>query len=298
MKYQQPELLKEGATIGIIAPSGAIRNKEAIELGIKRLKDMGFNIKLSAKLYEQKNYLAGEDKIRAGEIHRFFADDEVDCILCARGGYGAIRLLDLLDYELIKNNPKLFCGYSDISALSVMFLRHANLITYSSPMLSGDFGRDNLNEFTINTFMKVLGGKSITADLIGDDKITVSGIAWGGNLTTISSLCGRDFIPDKKFIFIIEDINEPTYKIDRALEMLYGIKEFRKNIIGMVSGDFTGVDNQTTLEEVLSEYTKKLNIPLWQGLKLGHEEEKITFGIGSNCKIEGNKIYFNKLLDE
>ncbi len=298
MDYQQPKQLKIGDTIGIIAPSGIIKNKAAIELGIKRLKEMGFKIKLSTKLYEQKNYLAGDDTIRAEEIHKFFADSEVDCILCARGGYGAIRLVDILDYELIKNNPKLFCGYSDISALSAMFLKHANLITYSSPMLSGDFGREKLNAFTINTFINALMGKSIEQEVIGDNTISISGISWGGNLTTISSLCGRDFIPDKKFIFIIEDINEPTYKIDRALEMLYGIKEFRKNIIGMVSGDFTGVDNQTTLEEVLSEYTKKLNIPLWQGLKLGHGEEKITFGIGSNCKIEGNKIYFNKLLDE
>ena len=292
MNYQQPKPLKKGATIGIIAPSGAIRNKEAIELGIKRLKEMGFNIKLSTKLYEQKNYLAGNDKIRANEIHRFFADNEVDCILCARGGYGAIRLLDLLDYELIKNNPKPFCGYSDITALSVMFLKHANLITYSSPMLSGDFGRENLNEFTINTFMNVLEGKSIEAELIGDKTISVSGIAWGGNLTTIASLCGREFVPDNKFLLIIEDINEPTYKIDRGLEMLYGIKAFRENIVGLVSGDFTGLDSQDVPEEVLTEYTKKLNVPLWQGLKLGHGEEKITFGVGSECKIENNKIYF------
>ncbi len=292
MEYHKPKPLKIGDTIGIIAPSGVIKNKEGIERGIKRLKDMGFNIKLSPKLYENKNYLAGDDKIRASEVNSFFADNEVDCILCARGGYGAIRLLDLLDYELIKNNPKLFCGYSDITALSVMFLKHANLITYSSPMLCGDFGREGLNAFTINTFIEVLSGKALEQNIQGDVSISISGIAWGGNLTTIASLCGRDFIPDKKFIFLIEDINEPVYKIDRVLEMLYGIKDFRENIVGLVSGDFTGEDNLTVLDEVLTDYTNKLNIPLWHGLKLGHGDEKITFGVGSQCKIESNKIYF------
>lgn len=294
MDYIFPKPLKKGDTIGIIAPCGVLREPERIDTGVKRLKDCGFNLKLSNHLFDTKRYMAGTDAVRAEELNRFFADKEVDCILCARGGYGALRILDLIDYQLIRDNPKIFCGYSDVSALSAMLLKHAGLVTYSSPMLSGDWGQEIISNFTVDNFFNTLARTNLEYNLIGDTQATAKGIAWGGNLTTIASLCGRDFIPQNKFIFIIEDINEPVYKIDRALAQLCGVRDFCQNISGIVCGEFTNTENSDWLEEVLNEYASLLNVNLWKGLKLGHIEDKITFPIGGKCKITGNKIFFEQ----
>ncbi len=297
MDYIFPRLLKKGDRIGILAPCGALREPERIDIGIKRLREAGFDVVLSKHLFDNQRYLAGNDSIRAEEINKFFEDDRINCIMCARGGYGAIRIIDKLDYGIIRRNPKIFCGYSDVTALSVMMLKTAGLVTFSSPMLSGDFGSKEVSEFTISSFFKTVSGEGSCYDLQGDSNIDVSGIAWGGNLTTIASLCGMDFIPDKGFLFIIEDINEPAYKIDRAFAQLSGIKEFRKNICGIVCGEFTNIDNSEWLMEVLDEYAQTLRVPLWRGLRLGHSEDKITFPVGGNCKISNNKIFFYKGLD-
>lgn len=294
MSYIFPKPLKKGDTIGIIAPCGSLREPERIERGVQRLQDRGFKVKLSDHLYDTKRYMAGDDNIRAQEIHNFFANNEVDCILCARGGYGAIRIVDKLDYDLIRSNPKIFCGYSDVTALSVMLLKHAGLVTYSSPMLSGDWGREIISDFTIGEFLNTVSGKSCEYDLTGSSNTSAAGTAWGGNLTTLASLCGREFLPDEDFVFIIEDVNEPVYKIDRALTQLRGLKDFKKNIKGLVCGEFSGIENNNWLNELLSEFCLELKIPLWQGLKLGHGEEKITFPIGGKCEVYNNKIFFKQ----
>ncbi len=294
MSYIFPKPLKKGDTVGIIAPCGCLREPERIELGVNRLQESGFKVKLSKHLFDTKRYMAGDDNIRAQEVHSFFADNEVDCILCARGGFGAIRIVDKLDYDLIRQNPKIFCGYSDVTALSVIMLKHAGLVTFSSPMLSGDWGKETLSDFTIGEFFNTISGKPCEYDLTGSSDACVSGIAWGGNLTTLASLCGREFIPDEDFIFIIEDVNEPVYKIDRALTQLCGLKDFKKNIKGLVCGEFSGVENNNWLNELLNEFCTGLKIPLWQDLKLGHGEKKITFPIGGKCEVCNNKIFFKQ----
>lgn len=291
MNYIRPKKIEQGMTIGIISISGCIRDPKTVEVGIENLHKLGFKTKVSKFLFDTNRYLAGSDECRLQELHDFFTDSEVDCILCSRGGYGALRIIDKIDYELIRKHPKAFCGYSDITAFSAMFLKHAGLITYSSPMLCGDFGNENNSEYTISNFLKAINHEFLEYELCGDYDKQTEGIAFGGNLTTIASLCGREFLPNEGFIFIVEDINEPAYKIDRCLEQLYGLEEFRENIRGIVAGDFTGT-NREELSEILDEFSKKLQIPLWTGLKLGHDYEKVTFPIGNIGKIQGNKIFF------
>ena len=293
MEYILPKKIEQGATIGIVALSGAIESKESVLQGVTKLKELGFNIKLSEHLFDKKRYLAGEDAIRAAELEKFFSDPEIDCILCARGGYGAIRIIDKINYDVIKSNPKAFCGYSDTTAFSVMMLKHAGLITYSSPMLVGDFGVENSSKYTLYNFIKGINGDKLEFKVSGNETNSADGIIWGGNLTTLASLCGRDFLPDEKFILFIEDINEPVYKIDRALAQLSALPQFCKNINGIVTGDFSGVNNILDLQEVLEEYTNELNCPLWQGLKWGHEREKVTLPIGKICQINHNVITIN-----
>lgn len=293
MEYILPNKINKGATIGIIALSGAIESKESVLQGVTNLKELGFNVKLSEHLFDKKGYLAGEDTTKITELEKFFSDPEIDCILCARGGYGAIRIIDKINYDVIKSNPKAFCGYSDTTAFSIMMLKRARLITYSSPMLIGDFGNKKSSQYTLENFIKSINHEKLKFEISGNETNSADGIIWGGNLTTLASLCGRDFVPEDKFILFIEDVNEPVYKIDRALAQLSALPQFCKNINGIVTGDFSGVDNTLDLQEVLREYTNKLNCPLWQGLKWGHEEEKITLPIGKICKINHNIITIN-----
>ena len=289
MKLIKPQKLKAGDTIGIIALSGVIRDKSSIERGKKILEDRGYKVVLSEHLCDENRYLAGTDEQKAAELYKFFKSPEINAIICLRGGYGAIRLADMIDYENIKQNPKIFCGYSDVSALSALFLKRSALMTYSGPMFQGDFGLEKVSEFTMNEFFK-----TVTSDRLEFEGTHIiregnaEGILWGGNLATVASLCGLDFIPDEKFIFFTEELNEPVYKIDRYINQLLNIKEFRKNISGIVLGDFLNIDNPQWLDELFIEISEKLQIPVVGGFKITHEHDKITLPYGADAKISQN----------
>ena len=140
-------------TIGIIALSGAC-DREKVELAKANLEEMGFKVKLSKNIYDQNRYLAGSDEDKIKELERFFEDDEVKLILCARGGYGAIRLINKINYGLIKSNPKYFCGFSDVTALLLMIYKKTGFVTYHSPMACTDFLY--VNENTKQNFFKAI----------------------------------------------------------------------------------------------------------------------------------------------
>lgn len=270
MNLIKPQLLKKGDTIGILGTSGSIDDDAALNRGIEFFKNRGFNIKLSENIYSSKMYLAGNDEERASELHKMFSDKSINAIIALRGGYGALRLVDKIDYNIIRNNPKIFCGYSDITILNAMFLKRAGLVTYSGPMIMSDFGAESICEYTIEKFF----------DAVCNDKFEFNGTFWGGNLSSLVSLCGQDFIPDFKFDFFVEDINEPVYKIDKMLTQLANIEKFKDNIKSFYVGDFTGVDNPNWLEELLTEYTNKLNVPLIKNFPASHNKKKATIIYG------------------
>ena len=132
MKIIKPPLLKEGDTIGILAASGVMEDDTNLKRAINLFENKGYKVKLSDNVYSKNRYLAGTDKERLDAIHKMFADKSVNAIICLRGGYGTIRLINKIDYGLIRENPKIFCGYSDITALNAMFLKHAGLIDRKS----------------------------------------------------------------------------------------------------------------------------------------------------------------------
>ncbi|MCM1073540.1 MAG: LD-carboxypeptidase, partial [Bacteroides sp.] len=146
-------------TIGIIALSGAC-DKEKIENSKACLEKMGFKVKLSKNIFDRVRYLAGSDEDKLAELYRFFKDPEIDLILNARGGYGTIRLINKIDYDIIKNNQKPFIGFSDITALLLMFYKKAGLITYHGPMASSDFGGE-ISDFTNENFFRAINGESL-----------------------------------------------------------------------------------------------------------------------------------------
>lgn len=293
MNIIKPPKLKTGDTIGIIATSGPIE-KDSVEVSnaVKFFKSRGFNVLISDDIYENDRYLAGSDDIRLKNLHEFFKNDDVNAIICLRGGYGAIRLVNKIDYELIRNNPKIFCGYSDITALNLMLYKRAGLVTYSGPMIMSDFGREDISDVTICEFFNSVSEENQI--IKGESSIITGeaeGILWGGNLSTIVSLGGLDFVPDEPFIFFTEDVSEPVYKLDKMFNQLLNIEKFRQNIRALCFGEFTNTDKPEWLNILFEELAKELNIPTAKEFKFSHEKDKTTVPIGAKAKLKGNILY-------
>lgn len=339
MNLIKPRKLNKGDTIGILALSGAIKNKSGILRAKKYFENKGYNVVLSDNIFDKNRYLAGNDEKKVQELHRFFKDPKINMILCARGGYGAIRLLDKIDFDLIKNNPKIFAGYSDASAIEAMIYKKTGLITFYAPMAYGDFGggshsaeqkltrcqvlrevelkdsdvrvleqseenstgakRGNVSKFTEKSFFDALQNTKNLAILPEKKKSKVyfegkcEGILWGGNLATIASMCGLDFIPDEEFIFFVEDLGEDVYKIDKMMMQLLNIEKFRKNLSGIILGDFLDIKNKKHFDELFFEIGEKIKKPILSGFKITHAKEKITLPYGASAKFSTDEKILN-----
>lgn len=269
-----------GDTIGIIALSGEC-DRDKIEQAKSNLEALGYKVKLSKNIFDQNRYLAGSDGDKIKEMENFFKDPKIKMILCARGGYGAIRLVNKINYDLIKANPKPFCGYSDVTALLLMIYKKTGIITYHSPMAQSDFAEEVAKDFFLTLNSDRL---EFTPDKVLQEG-TANGVLWGGNLSTVVSLCGLDFLPDEDFIFFTEDINEPVYKIDKMFQQLINIEKFSKNCKGIVLGEFLGVDNEDWLNEYFEELSARFSIPIIQLKGITHGENKITLPIGAKAEI-------------
>lgn len=294
MNLIKPKKLEKGDTISIIAPSGGVESDENLLRATAYLKSLGYNVKWGKNVLKTNKYLAGTDNERLEDLHNAFKDKGINAIIALRGGYGAIRLINKIDYNLIKQNPKIFAGYSDITGLSAMLLKHSGLITYSAPMINGDFGIKSKDKFTIDNFFKTVATtekQEIKAQTILKEG-KASGITFGGNLATLVSLCGLNFIPNQKFIFFAEDLNEPVYKLDKMFTQLLNIEEFRKNISGIVFGEFLDIDNDEWLNSLQKEIVQELKVPAISGLKITHAREKLTIPIGIESAISNDCFIF------
>jgi len=288
-------MLKNVNTIGIIALSGNCDREKVLNSKLF-FENLGYKVKLSKNIFDSNNYLAGHDKDKLEELHAFFKDPEIDLIIASRGGYGAIRLINNIDYNLIKNNPKPICGFSDFTAILAMIYKKTGMITYHAPMACTDFltQTDNNLTDTQTNFFKTLNEEinSYNADKVYNNRMA-EGVLFGGNLSTIVSLCGLDFIPDENFIFFTEDINEPVYKIDKMFQQLFNIEKFRANCKGIVLGEFSGVNNKKWLEDYFEDLANKLNMPIIEILKITHSEDKITLPIGAKSCIKNSILTFS-----
>ena len=295
-----PEHLKKGDTIGILCVSGKIDDYSKLNRAKEFIESKGYNVKISYLPEQQNDYLCADDETRASELNRFFADKTIKAIIAARGGYGSIRIIDKIDYKTIKDNPKFFGGYSDITALSLMIYKNTGLVTYNSPMAYSDLG-NQISDYTEKSFFDVIEN-GLTELRLENSRVyksgNASGVLWGGNLSTIQSLCGIDFIPVDDFIFITEDINEPVYKIDKMLAQLFNISKFKTNCKAIVLGYFSNIDNNEILDKLFKEIANKYEIPVVKGLKFGHERDFLTFPIGVNailnCSDSQTNIKFVK----
>lgn len=226
----KPARLNYGDTLGVVAPASAPANPKNIDLALGALTKLGFNPKPSTNLRKRLGFLAGTDRERAQDIMEMFADKSVKGIVCFRGGYGAARLLPLLDYPVIRKNAKIFIGYSDITSLHSAFLAKAGLVSFHGPMLNSDFIKDTIPGFTLQSFLRTLMQPSPPGSLCqGYKKNTVrvlspgsaSGPLVGGNISILCASLATPFQPSLKgAILFLEDLNEEPYRFDRMLTQL------------------------------------------------------------------------------
>lgn len=306
MNLIKPKKLNKGDTIGILALSSTINSKQNVLRAKKYFEDKGYKVVLSENIFDKHRYLAGTDEQKVEELHKFFKDPKIKMILAARGGYGTIRLLDKIDFDLIKNNPKIFAGYSDLTAIEAMIYKKTGLVTFYAPHAQSDFGIKEVSKFVEKSFFKTLTNTENLEVLPDKRKAKVyykgeaKGTLWGGNLATVVSMCGMDFIPDEEFIFFAEDLNEDVYKIDRMMTQLFNIEKFRKNCVGIVLGDFLDAGNYKHLDELFYEIGGKYKIPILSGFKITHAKEKMTLPYGANAHFstETKVLNINKYLED
>lgn len=291
----RPPRLKRGDTIALTAPAGAIFNEESIAKAVTAFENAGFNVIQGETLKARYGYLAGKDEFRAQELNRLFADKNVQAIVAMRGGWGCARLLHLLDYESIRNNPKIICGFSDITTLLVALHRTTGLITFHGPV-----GNSSLGDFTMNHFLDIVRDASapVLTQPAEDPVITITpgkakGELIGGNLTVLSSLTGSDYLPDwKNKLLFLEETEEEPYSIDRMLVQLR-----LAGVLGKISGFIFGKctkcdaeepDKSLTLQQVFDDHIRPLGIPAFWGSSFGHVQNKFTLPLGIQAEMDAS----------
>ena len=294
--------LKRGDTIGLIGPSGAVRKEGAVDRAIAYMQDMGVKVKVGESAHARYGYLSGSDELRAKDLCAMFADPEVDAIICTRGGYGTMRMLDMLDYDVIRKNPKVFIGFSDITALHIAMLNQCGLVTFHGPMATSwnDCFPDG---FTLPAFEKVVA-KAEPAGAITNapgyhERKTVNpgcaeGMLVGGNLSLIAGTIGTPYeIDTKGRILFIEEVGERTYCVDRMLTQLRLAGKF-EDCAGVVFGDFTDCPVEypafgLTLEEIIRDVVAPCGKPIFTGLQVGHTSPQSTLAFGVHARMDADK---------
>jgi len=282
----KPPRLEPGDTIGIIAPAGPVNRRE-IQPAMDLLNEKGYRILQSPNLYKKKGYLAGSDDARLDDLHSMFSDNSIKAILCARGGYGTIRLLDKIDYSVISDNPKIIAGYSDITALLFAILRKTDLVTLHGPVLR-NLARDPRNN--LDDLLDIASSSApMSIDLSKGNALhrgNARGMIIGGNLSLISCLVGTPFLPVMNgAILFIEDKGETLYRIDRMLNHLRlgGVFD---NLSGLIAGRFTDCGNMIDIDKLLRDFASEMDIPVVTGLPVGHGEENKTIPIGIHAEFD------------
>ncbi len=293
----KPAALKSGDTVAISSPAGAIWDDKQIEIFSNILKGIGFKVVLGKTLYEKFGYFAGTDEFRAKELNDFFADKTIKAIFCMKGGWGCARILDKINYEQIKNNPKILIGFSDITSLLIAITTKTGLVTFHGPV-----GNSGWNDYTKHVFNEVCIKGSVYSypeNPITEDKIvtinkgTAKGQLIGGNLTVLSSIVGSSYLPNfKNKILFLEEAKEEPYSIDRMLTQLKlcGVLD---DISGFVFGKCAKCLAEEplkafTFDEVIQQHIKPLGIPAFYGTMIGHIENKFTIPIGINATIHAD----------
>ena len=303
---RRPSRLRAGDTVGLIEPASASDEPFQIELVEEAMIAMGLRPKRAPHVLSRFGYLAGADKDRATDINAMFADKEIKAIFAVRGGWGSARLLPFLDWNIIRANPKLLTGFSDITALHMAIAAKAGFVTLHGPNASSAWGKSSWDHFRSIAFD---GATPTLVNPAGSEDRLVQrrwrtqtltpgkarGRLLGGNLTVLTALAGSGYLPSfDGAILFLEDVGEAEYRIDRMLTQL-ALAGVLKNLAGAVFGQCTdctgsssGVYGGFTLNDVLRQHLGSLGIPVYSGAYFGHITDQFTLPQGVMTEIDAD----------
>jgi muramoyltetrapeptide carboxypeptidase len=292
LRLIKPRAIAPGATVGIAAPGGPI-DAERLAAGRALWERAGFRVVHRDDVTARRGYLAGDDARRASELGELICDPGVDAIVCARGGYGTPRILDRLDAAAFRAARKPLVGYSDITALLLWQRRCAGLVGFHGPML--ERGGD-VDPVALRVLLEALAGarsaegRVWTGRPLGGGR--ASGRLVGGNLVLVVASLGTPWEVDTRgAILLVEDVNEPPYRIDRLLQQLRGAGKLA-NLAGIGMGAFTGCADErypeTSAEDVMAEIARAHGIPLVSELPFGHTLRNLAWPIGARATLDGD----------
>lgn len=295
--------LNKGDTIGLIGPSGAVRDEGAIERAAAQIELAGFRVKMGESCGQKYGYLSGTDEVRARDVNAMFLDDDVAAIMCVRGGYGTTRMLDLLDYEAMAAHPKIFIGLSDITAMHAAMLKKAELVTFHGPMATSDWTQE-MHPFTYASMMKAIGCAEPAGEMVNAPEYPArscvnpgkaEGMLVGGNLMLVTSLLGTPYELDTKGrILFLEEIGEHTYCIDRMLTQLRLAGKF-DDCAGVIFGDFKNCRIEyeqygLSIEQIIRDVVAPCGKPVFMGLQSGHCTPKLTLPFGVRARMDADAL--------
>ena len=309
MNLLKAKALQRGDTIGVVVPAGPL-DRERIDRALTRLHERGFRTRTYGNIWRSRGYLAGDDATRAEELTAAFADPQTAAVWCARGGYGVVRLLERLDFELLRRHPKVFIGFSDITALHVAIHERTGLVIFHGPNLQDGFGKvedmPSANESAL--WRAVLAGnqrddaQGYTLDFANMEHVEprvvregkAAGRLTGGNLAVLCGLMGTPFeIQTAGRILFLEDVSERLYRIDRYLSQLWLAGKLQA-AAGVLLGSFSYEDDEpaeseTAVAALLEEYFGRLNVPVLAGFPAGHGKHNLTLPIGALIEFDADQ---------
>lgn len=308
MKKIRAHALKEGDKIGVVSPASKPSDEEKYYKGIEYLQQLGYDVVHGKSVLSERGYLAGFDEDRISDINEMFSDQDIKAIFCSRGGYGAPRILNEIDYKTIRKNPKIFIGYSDITTMNLGIYARTGLVTFSGPMVAVEMG-GGINEFSERSLWENLTNSEPGRELRNPDDVELNvikdgeaeGVVVPGCFSVFSALLGSPYVPDLKgAILVLEDIEEDPYRIDRYFAQLK-ISGILDVLGGIVFGQFIDCvpkdNSKPTLstEEIIWDYVKDLNIPVMSDFAYGHGMIKLTLPIGVRVRLDTSTDYLQLL---
>lgn len=293
MKY--PEKLKSGDTVGLICTSSRISEERKVQCE-EAVRQLGYNVKTADNVTaDLAGYMAGDGRVRAEWVNRMFADPDVKGIFCIRGGDGSSRIMEHLDYELIKNNPKVFVGYSDVTNLHLALNQNCNMVTFHGPMVSSNMV-DSFDEDTKTSFFEAIDAdgsfnyknpEEVPVKVLKEGK--AEGILTGGNLSLLSASIGTPYeLNTEGRILFIEEVAEPITKIEKWIYHLRNAGKLRQ-CSGILLGQFTKIRNDDKNYDYLcciKDAVDGLDIPVMYDVQSGHGSKIMTLPMGAVCRMD------------
>ncbi len=304
----RPKVLRAGDTVGLITPSTFVADPDRLQLARRTAEYFGLRPKVGRNVAKREGYLGGTVAERLDDLHAMFRDPEVRAVFAIRGGYGAEQILDGIDYQLIRRNPKVFLGYSDITAMHLAIQKRAGLVTFHGPVVLSQF-----TDYTQTWFRKALFQTEPIGAVTNPPEANPlrpkhtlrtirpgsgRGPLIGGNLTLISTTMGTPFeIETRGRVLFLEDVSEEPYSIDRMLTQLRLAGKF-DGVAGIIFGEChdckprefqQSFDSTFSLGEVLDEILKEAKVPVLSGLTIGHTEDQLTLPEGVVARLDADQ---------